>query len=346
MGAQDGVQRPLSEVWARRVPVDAGWGATEPGGQPLGRVVLGLGRPEPDPALPSLCVPLACLGGEDQAQQGWWGGAVQSVTRSEHGSGLRLHQAHSADFLWACVEVHNPQNLEQQGRAVYELLLQTVQARGKPQLLKLWNYLPHITAVADGEERYQSFNRGRRLAFEAAGRSTAAGAPAACALGTRQGVLQVAVLAGRCPVLAIENPRQVSAYHYPREYGAVPPLFSRAAWLTQASGRDLLLISGTASIVGHATMHVGDVRAQTQESLRNIEAVLQSANAKAGASLWRLQDLSGCVYVRHAADYDAVRGILEGRGLHRFCYLEADVCRADLLVEIEAEAQIGSLPEA
>lgn len=345
MGVQDTeVQQAASELRVRRAR------GSEPlaDALPLGRVAWGLvpEAPEAEAASPGLRVPLPCLGGEDQAQQDWWGGVVRETVRSTHGDGLRLHLVQSEDFLWACVEAHNTQDLLRQGQAVYALLLETVSARGRPHLLKLWNYLPRITAMEQGEERYQSFNRGRRLAFVAAGRSTAEGAPAACALGTRAGVLQVAVLAGRRPVTAIENPRQVSAYHYPRDYGAVPPLFSRAAWYPQASGRDLLFISGTASIVGHATQHAGDVRAQTLETLRNIEAVLQSANERAGRAQWRLQDLSGCVYVRHAADCGAVREIVQSRGLHRFCYLEADVCRSDLLVEIEAEAQLGSFPEA
>lgn len=201
--------------------------------------------------------------------------------------GLRLQWAQSEDFLWAVAELQVEHDLLRQAQAVYERLLQTVRQAGRPQLLRIWNYLPRINAIEGGEERYQTFNRGRRRAFAATGLPVGAGAPAACALGTAQGTLRVAVLAGREPVLTIENPRQVSAYDYPRQYGEAPPLFSRAAWLPQAGGRDLLFISGTASIVGHATVHAGDVRAQTEESLRNIEAVLQSANARACRGLPR-----------------------------------------------------------
>jgi hypothetical protein len=58
----------------------------------------------------------------------------------------------------------------------------------------------------------------------------------------------------------------VSAYDYPRQYGPAAPSFSRAALTPDP----LLLISGTASIVGHASVHLGDVTAQLEETLANL----------------------------------------------------------------------------
>ncbi|MEK9802294.1 MAG: hypothetical protein VW475_02675 [Curvibacter sp.] len=46
--------------------------------------------------------------------------------------------------------------------------------------------------------------------------------------------------------------------------------------------------------------------------------------------------------MRHAEDYPAIRAGLESRGLRDFCYLQADICRSELLVEIEAEGQCGT----
>lgn len=331
------------DLWTQRMPAGAAPDQAGRNGPLLGRIIPTLAPPSGASSgdTPVFRVPMPCLGGPDHLQQGWWGGEVQETASAQTDSGLRLHYARSADVLWACVEVHNTQDLLSQGQAAYELLLQTVRTQGRPHLLRLWNYLPRINAIEQGEERYQSFNRGRRRAFRAAGYTVADGAPAACALGLQAGAFQVAALAGRRPATAIENPRQVSAYHYPRQYGEEPPIFSRAAWLPQAGGRDLLFVSGTASIVGHETLHAGDVLAQTRESVRNIEAVLQVANERAGAPLWRLADLSGCVYVRHARDYPLIRDCLESLGLRRYGYLQADICRSDLLLEIEAEGQLG-----
>jgi enamine deaminase RidA (YjgF/YER057c/UK114 family) len=100
----------------------------------------------------------------------------------------------------------------------------------------------------------------------------------------------------------------------------------------------MLFISGTASIVGHQTLHSGDVVAQTRECLHNIAAVVAEANRQAPDADFRLDRLAYKVYVRHPDNLDAVR-----REIRQFIggpvtaiYLQADVCRADLLVEIEA----------
>ncbi|MDP2369858.1 hypothetical protein [Rhodoferax sp.] len=244
----------------------------------------------------------------------------------------------TAEFLFAIVSLPE-ESLEHQSLRAYQALLKTLQDRKCPHLLRIWNFVPRINAFDGGIERYQLFNTGRRNAFRESGYTLSDGAPAACALGTQSGGLRIAVLAGTRPAVAIENPRQVSSYHYPKQYGTDAPIFSRAAWLAQPSGDDLLFISGTASIVGHQTLHAGDTLAQVKESVRNIEAVLHSANQRAGAPLWNLAELTGRVYIRHAADYQLVSEYLLAQGMTRFCFLQADICRADLLVEVEAEGQ-------
>ncbi|WP_416136133.1 Rid family hydrolase [Aquabacterium sp. A7-Y] len=178
----------------------------------------------------------------------------------------------------------------------------------------------------------------------AARRSAFDGSPAACALGTEGGMLTVHFLAGRRPPRAVENPRQVSAYHYPKEYGPRSPTFSRAAVAELGPGREALFISGTASIVGHATLHHGDVRRQTEETMANIEAVLRAAAPHSRApDAHRIDALDYTVYVRDSRDLDAVQQTFErfigprSAGAREAIYLRADICRADLLVEIEAQ---------
>ncbi|MDR1994061.1 Rid family hydrolase, partial [Azonexus sp.] len=117
------------------------------------------------------------------------------------------------------------------------------------------------------------------------------------------------------------------------------PTFSRAA-LAQLPGQELLFISGTASIVGHETLHIGDVAGQTRETLTNIAALLAAANQQARTTPYTLGELSLRIYIRHAADYPCVRAIVEeqiGR-VSPVIYVQADICRSDLLVEIEALA--------
>ena len=203
-------------------------------------------------------------------------------------------------------------------------------------LLRVWNYFPDINAIEDGMERYRSFSIGRQEAFVRYGRIVEE-SPAACALGSHGGALVIYFLAARSPGKQIENPRQISAYHYPEQYGPRSPAFSRAT-LAFADATPTLFISGTASILGHATVHPGSVNLQTHETLNNIRAVIEQA-AQGG---FKIRDdergLALKAYVRHAEHMVEVRDIIrdEWGAKIQLIVMQADVCRVDLLVEIEA----------
>jgi enamine deaminase RidA (YjgF/YER057c/UK114 family) len=137
----------------------------------------------------------------------------------------------------------------------------------------------------------------------------------------------------------IENPRQTSAYHYPPKFGKHSPIFSRACvWGGESSGGSRLFVSGTASIVGHESLHPGDVIAQTRETIVNISALLDQANHVVGSARYSLPGLKLKVYVRNPSDLPAIEATLSQllRPAAGIVYLQADVCREDLLVEIEA----------
>ena len=231
--------------------------------------------------------------------------------------------------------------LQEASHRAYKDLFEVLAASVCPNLLRVWNYLAAINREQDGSERYRQFNAGRQQAFIEALRSAFEGAPAACALGMRDGPLRVYFLAGRQPPLAIENPRQVSAYCYPDTYGPRSPSFSRAALVDVGGGRNALFISGTASIVGHTSLHVGDVRKQTEESLHNIATVRRVAAERAGVA-FAADALIYTVYVRDPANLAVVREVFErevgarSTAAREAVYLQADICRAELLVEIEA----------
>jgi chorismate lyase/3-hydroxybenzoate synthase len=166
--------------------------------------------------------------------------------------------------------------------------------------------------------------------------------PAASAVGRQQSMhsLQVYWLAGRAAGVAVENPRQVSAYRYPHIYGPSSPIFSRATLAPD----DTLLISGTASILGHASHHIGDVTAQLDETLRNLEALIgQAARQRAGMKSVLASETRLKVYVRDAAQLAIIDAHLRSRmpGVVA-TYLGADICRRELLLEIEC-AQVTSV---
>lgn len=227
-------------------------------------------------------------------------------------------------------------------------LLDAEAAAGRTwHLLKVWNYLADINGSdpadgQDGLERYRQFNVGRRLAYAQARRSADDRVPAACALGTHRGPLTVHVLAGPQPPVPVENPRQTRAYHYPSDYGPRSPIFARAALADLGGGREGLLISGTAAIVGHASLHAGRADKQAAALLDNLESVWLAAQIDARAP-HRWADLALTLYLRDPADQPAVAEALARRfpadspALLGALYLHADVCRAELLVEVEAQ---------
>lgn len=237
-------------------------------------------------------------------------------------------------------------SLEALARQAYLAVFERLAAQGVPHLLRVWNYLPDIHGLEDGLERYRRFNLGRQAAFVEAGQAAFEGAPAACALGTQGRTLSLRFLAARHLPLAIENPRQVSAYRYPRDYGPAAPSFSRASLFDAGGGAWALGISGTASIVGHQSLHPGDVVAQTEETLRNLQAVVEAARAASGMG-FQLADFDATVYLRRAADQAAVERVLAdtlgpaSRFVRERVVLRADICRDDLLLEIEAFALAG-----
>jgi chorismate lyase/3-hydroxybenzoate synthase len=205
-------------------------------------------------------------------------------------------------------------------------------------LIRIWNYLPDINAQTGGDERYRHFNSARQTAFRKSGRATMGTVPAASALGSPAGSpISIYFLAARRPPKMIENPRQTSAYHYPPKFGRHSPIFSRACVWGEPGG-SILFVSGTASIVGHESLHRGDVVAQTRETLVNIRALLEEANRVVGAARYSLEGLKLKVYVRKPSDLAAVEATLSEllRPAAGIVYLQADVCREDLLVEIEA----------
>lgn len=217
--------------------------------------------------------------------------------------------------------------------AAYDQLIRFQRDCRKPHLMRIWNYFDAITQGEGETERYKMFCAGRATGL---GEHQMGTLPAATAIGRRDGssVLQVYWLAADAPGDAVENPRQVSAYHYPHQYGRVSPRFARAT--LHPSGE--LLISGTASVVGHSTNHPDCVQDQLNETLTNLDTLLHQARIRRADSPIRFTSRALLkVYLRHPQVCAAVVETLQARlpeGV-QFIVLAADVCRDDLLIEID-----------
>lgn len=212
----------------------------------------------------------------------------------------------------------------------YRRLEAELRARGAVHPVRLWNHIPGIhDPMGDGLDRYMVFNAGRYEALSAwFGGEEAFDTRVATASGVgHQGCdLVIHCLASDRPGRAVDNPRQVAPYRYSPRYGPLPPCFARATRI-----EPLVLIGGTASIVGEASVHLGDLARQAEETLINLAVF---------APLERYLDVR--VYYPDPGRLDELRGLLEGAfpGAGHVEWVRADLCRAELLVEIEGAAAV------
>lgn len=224
--------------------------------------------------------------------------------------------------------------------AAYRRLIAFTTARGYPHLLRIWNYLDGITVGEGDDERYRRFCQGRAIGMrDALGEFDPECLPAATAIGRVDGSrrLQLYWLASRTPGTPLENPRQLSAYRYPRQYGPQPPSFARAM-LPPAGSHMPLLLSGTAAIVGHESLHADLVATQLDETLANFDTLLAAAHAR-WPSLSPKFGPRSClkVYVRDRQELAAVAALLDARlnpDVPRLI-LHAAICRRELRIEID-----------
>lgn len=189
------------------------------------------------------------------------------------------------------------------------------------QVARTWFYL------ADILQWYGEFNRARNVAYTDVGLIGPHGPhlPASTGIHARQRgggrvSLDLLAVAGTGTFTVRHNPRQPEAL----DYGSA---FARAVQIGA-----LLEISGTAAIdAAGRSVHDGDLPAQVAYTLDAIQALIEPAGAK-------LTDLlAGCLFVKHRADRAAVAQLLDELPL---VGIHADVCRPELLVEIDAEIAV------
>lgn len=284
------------------------------------------------PVWPSTEIGLRWLGGDLTCEQ-WLAAAPVGFGRGDSWNWSR-----NDDFLVVSLVAADEGDPAETTARFYRELIATVRSAGYPHLLRIWNYLSDINGGDGDNERYRRFCIGRGQALAEAGLEDTRMC-AATAIGTHDDRFRLLALAGRTPGRSVENPRQVSAWDYPPMYGPRSPAFARATAVSLEDQRTVLLVSGTASVVGHATAHPGDVLAQTDEAVSNLAALLaEAAGELQRPGLARFgPEAAARVYVRHAEDwplvYQRLREHWPSLPLAGLC---GDICRRDLLVEIEA----------
>jgi FkbO/Hyg5 family chorismatase len=263
--------------------------------------------------------------------------SVPNAVETHHGE--RVHYAHDGQVAFFAARLPEADRYAAAVRDLYSEIFALTRQTGYTEVFRMWNYVSGINGTnADGLETYRDFCVGRALAFEKAVHPPRM--PAASGVGSHSGGVSVYLLGARDQRgVHIENPGQVPAYRYPATYGPKPPSFARATYLAPGT----LFVSGTAAIIGHETVHGGDVEKQYEVALANIAGVMGERNLAAHGVTERftMADLKHVkVYVRHEEDLAVVRAAREQdfAADAQVVYITTDICRGDLLVEIEGVA--------
>ena len=266
------------------------------------------------------------------------GHSVEEIFRATTPAGRvgALALFRSDEWLLGAASVPLADGLEKAAHRVYQDIFQATHGL---HLARVWNYVPAINdSIPGGLENYRLFCRGRSLAFEQQhGGGFKALLPSASAVGCPS-ALTVSFAACTAVPRHVENPLQMPAYEYPAEYGPRAPSFARAT-LVPGRGGKTVFVSGTAAIRGHATVASGNLDGQMDCTLGNLREI--STACGLGPDLDRLGGSSRHfkIYLRRAADQPRVAARLNEKLLTPkdwVSYLQADICRAPLLVEIEA----------
>ena len=275
------------------------------------------------------------------------------------GSPLRIAEADRWTLLSTRIpraDALGPRDFQQATAGAYRTLGEALAARRDFRPVRVWNLIPHIHRPCDGGlDRYMVFNAGRHDAYrrwfgEGFGGGGGGGAlPTATGVGHRGEELVIHLLATDLPRRAIENPRQVAAHRYSERYGPKPPCFARATAVGEGEGRPpRVLVGGTASILGEESVHAGDLGLQARETFRNLASLLRAAWEDEGGPEhspdqdWQSRFTELRVYHPRRADRPALEALVRPHfpSVRRIEWFRADLCRRDLLVEIEGVAEI------
>lgn len=220
------------------------------------------------------------------------------------------------------------------------------------EIVRQWNYLEQITGMNEGRQRYQDFNDVRSGFYDAV--SWRKGYPAATGIGTQWGGLLIDFTAvkteeEKCQFLPLDNEWQVAAHAYSQKvllgkeitgHKKTTPKFERAKVLL-SDKEGMIYVSGTAAIRGEQSLAGVGILKQTETTLENIGFLISQRNLlKVGISgEGQLQMIR--IYLKHAEDLAVVEEyVRQCFGPMPVSYLLADICRAELLIEVEGIAKI------
>ena len=222
------------------------------------------------------------------------------------------------------------------------------------EIVRQWNYIEniiHYDTVKDSRiQNYQIFNDMRSIFYEKSNFTN--GYPSATGIGTVNGGCTIEMIALKekttNSVKPVANSMQIDAHSYSsnllvgnaiEEIRKVStPKFERGKYM-QIGKEGFLFISGTASIIGEQTVFSGDVLKQTTTTLQNIDNLISMNNLNKNNinSFSQPRLLNYRAYLKNEKDYSIVKSLCDAYfGMDKGFIVKADICRDNLLVEIEA----------
>ena len=246
--------------------------------------------------------------------------------------------------------------LDQQSVVAFENMRKILEVEGFSfdDVIRQWNYIPdiieRITEAGEHIQNYQIFNDIREEYYRLYKKDTQY--PAATGIGVNTGNVLVDFFAGKIhnnqQCVNLVNPRQIDAFDYSQEQlvgsaiNKKPPLFSRAKFIgNYVSGQ--AYVSGTASIIGEETKGIDDVSLQTKLTIENIEKLISKENIQKVTGIEYKEHCYSFarVYIKEFGDFEKVKNICqEFFSDTQILFVKADICRENLLVEIECELEL------
>lgn len=249
---------------------------------------------------------------------------------------------------------NNELDIYEQSVEVFEKIRTIMEHEKMPieSIVRQWNYIAEITKVADGKQHYQEFNNARSEFYNRT--QWIHGYPAATGIGTYTGGVVVEVFAVKAKsekvnIIPIDNKLQVPAHAYSQAVlvgqedkimTRTTPKFERAKVLNIAP-EALVYVSGTAAIRGEESLEGVGVGKQTNTTLENIFFLISEENLhNASAQFSRCPALKSLrIYLKEPAFYNEAKAVVEQLlPAMPSVYLLGDICRDNLLIEIEGIA--------
>lgn len=213
-------------------------------------------------------------------------------------------------------------------------------------IVRQWNYIERITNLGDNGQHYQLFNDARSKFYNSCQWDN--GYPAATGIGAQVGGVVVvfdAIRNSKEHSTAIDNPLQISAHAYSQQVlinnvdtHKTTPKFERARHID--GQQPMIHISGTAAIRGEESCQQ-EIVGQTALTMENIDYLISSKNQLANGVKCPtdMEYATMRIYIKHRNNlHDVKAWMADNYPQVDALYLWADICREELLIEIEGIA--------